>query len=237
MKCWAEWSSSWNQDSWEKYQQPQICTWHHPHGRKQRGTKDLDEGERGKWKSLLKTHIQKKIMASNPITSCQIDGEQMETVRDSIFLGSKITVDGEFSHQKALAPLNKCYGKSRHCIKKQRYYFIDKGPSSQSCGFPNSHTWMWQLGYKECWVLKKKKKWYFQSVGLEKILEIPLDSKEIKVVNPKENQLWIPIGRTDAEAESPIIWPPYAKNQFIGKDPDVGTSDMQMTPPLWQKVK
>ena len=173
-------------------------------------------------------------MASNPITSCQIDGEQVETVRD-YFLGLQNHCGWWLQPSKGTYSLKKWYGKSRQCVKKQRYYFVDKGPCSQSCGFPNSHTWMWELGYKECWVLKKN--WCFQSVGLEKILEIPLDSKEIKVVNPKENQLWIPIGRTDAETESPIIWPPYVKNRFIGKDPDVGTSDMQMTPTLWQKVK
>ena len=98
VKCWAGWSTSWNQDCWEKYQSPQICRWHHPYGRKWRGTKKpLDESERGEWKSGLKLNIQKtKIMTSGPITSWQIDGE---TVSDFIFLGSKITADGDCSHE------------------------------------------------------------------------------------------------------------------------------------------
>ena len=78
---------------------------------------------------------------------------------------------------------------------------------------------MWELDYKESWVLKN---WYFWTVLLEKTLESPLDYKEIKPVNPKGNQSWIFIGRTDAEAETPIIWPPDAKNRLIGKDPDAG---------------
>ena len=101
MKCQAEWSPSWNQDCQEKYQQPQICRWHHPYGRKRRGTEESpNEGERGEWKSWLKTqHSKTKIMASGPITSWQIDGETMETVTDFIFLGSKITADCDWSHK------------------------------------------------------------------------------------------------------------------------------------------
>ena len=97
----TSWITSWNQHCQEKYQQPQICRWHHPYGRKWRRTKEpLDESERGEWKSGLKLNIQKtKIMASGPITSWQIDGETMETVTDFIFLGSKITADGDCSHE------------------------------------------------------------------------------------------------------------------------------------------
>ena len=76
---------------------------------------------------------------------------------------------------------------------------------------------MWELDYKESWVLRN---WCFWTVALEKTLESPLDSKEIKPVNPKGNQCWIFIGRTDAEAETPILWPPDAKNWLIGKDPE-----------------
>ena len=91
----------WNQDCWEKYQQPQICRWYHSNGRKWRGTKEpLEEGERGELKAGLKVNIQKnKIKASGPITSWQIDWETMETVSDFIFLGSKITADGDCSHE------------------------------------------------------------------------------------------------------------------------------------------
>ena len=94
-------------------------------------------------------------------------------------------------------------------IKKQRYYFTNKGPSNQSYGFSSSRVWMWELDYKESWVLKK---WCFWTVVLEKTLESPLDCKEIKPINPKRNQSWIFIGRTDAEAEAPILWPPDAKS-------------------------
>ena len=98
----AGWSTSWNQECREKYQYSQICRWHHPYGRKRRGTKEpLDENERGEWKSWPKTQYSKKrkIMASSPITSWEIDGETVETVTDFIFLGSKITADGDCSHE------------------------------------------------------------------------------------------------------------------------------------------
>ena len=94
-------AQSWNQDCWEKYQSPQICRWHHPYGRKWRGTKKpLDESERGEGKAGLKLNMQEtKIMASGPITSWEIDGETLETVSDFILGGSKITADGDCSHE------------------------------------------------------------------------------------------------------------------------------------------
>ena len=95
----------------------------------------------------------------------------------------------------------------------------NKGPSSQSYGISSSHVWMWQLDYKKSWVLKN---WCFWTVVLEKTLESPLDCKEIKPVTPSGNQYWIGFGRTDAEAETPLLWPPDEKNQLIGKDPDAG---------------
>ena len=104
-------------------------------------------------------------------------------------------------------------------ILNSRHYFADKGPSSQSYGFSNSHVWMWELDYKESWAPKNG---CFSTVVLEKTLEIPLDCKEIKSVNPKGNQSWILIARTDAKAETPILWPPDAKNWLSGKDPDAG---------------
>ena len=105
----------------------------------------------------------------------------------------------------------------RQHTKKQRHYFVNKDPSSQGYGFSSSHVWMWELGYKESWVPKN---WCFWTVVLEKTLESPWDSNEIQSVNPKGNQSWIIIGRTDAEAESPILWPPDVKNWLIWKDPD-----------------
>ena len=170
----------------------------------------------------LKLNIQKtKVMASDPITSWQIGGETMKTMKDFIFLGSKITADGDCSHEikKILAPWKKSCNKPRQHIKKLRCYFVDKGPSSQNYGFSRSHVWMWELDQKDSWMPKN---WCFWTVLLEKTLESPLACKEIKPVNPKGNQSWIFIGRTDAEAEAPILWPPDVKSWFIGKDPDAG---------------
>ena len=99
----------------------------------------------------------------------------------------------------------------------EQHYFGNKGPSSQSYGFSSSHVWMWELDHKESWAAKN----CFWTVVLEKTLESPLDCK-IKPVNPKGNEPWIFIGRTDAEAETPIFWPPDSKNWFFGKDPDAG---------------
>ena len=110
----------------------------------------------------------------------------------------------------------KLWPKRQH-IKKQRHYFVSKGPSSQGYGFSNCHVWMWELDYKESWALKN---WCFWTVVLEKTLESSLDCKEIQPVNPEENQSWIFIGRTDPEA--PILWPPDVKNWLIGKDPNAG---------------
>ena len=111
----------------------------------------------------------------------------------------------------------KAMTKPRLCIKKQRYCFADKDLYNQSYGFSSSHIRIWQLDYKECWTLKN---WSFRTVVLEKTLESPLDSKGIKPVNPKGNQSWIFIGRTDAEA--PILRPPDVKSWLIGKDPEAG---------------
>ena len=120
---------------------------------------------------------------------------------------------------KMLDSWKKSYDQPRQHIKKQRHYFADKGPCSQSYGFSSSHVWMWELNQKENWVLKN---WCFWTVVLEKTLESPLDCKEIKPVNPKGNQPWIFIGRTDAEAEAPVLWPPHTKSWLIGKDSYAG---------------
>ena len=111
------------------------------------------------------------------------------------------------------APWKKSYDQPRQLIKKQRHYFANKVQYSQSYGFSSSHVRMWELDHKEGWTPKN---WCFWTVVLEKTLESPLDCKEIKPVNPKGNQPWIFIGRTDAEA--PILWPPNAKNWLIGKE-------------------
>ena len=172
-------------------------------------------------KAGLKLNIQKtNIMASGPITSWQIDGETVEIVTDFIFGGSKITADGDCSHEiKTLAPWKKSYDQPRQHIKKQRCYFASKGLSTQHYSFFSSHVWMWELYYKESWAPKN---WCFWTVVLEKTLESSLDCKEIQPVHPKGDQSWVFIGRTDVEAETPILRPPDVKNWLIGKDPDAG---------------
>ena len=118
-----------------------------------------------------------------------------------------------------LTPWKKSCDQPRQHIKKQIHYFANKVPSSQGYGFSSSHVWMWELDYKENW---GPKNWCFWTVVLEKTLESPLDYKEIQLVNPKGNWSWIFIGRTDAEAETPILRPPDAKNWLIWKAPDAG---------------
>ena len=118
---------------------------------------------------------------------------------------------------KDACSLEKSYEKHRQHIKMQRHYFADKGPSSQSYGFSSIYVWMWELDHKERWAPKN---WCFWTVVLKKTLESPLDCKEIQPVNLKGS--WIFIGRTDAEAETPILWPPDVKNWLTGKDTDAG---------------
>ena len=120
---------------------------------------------------------------------------------------------------KMLAPWKKSYNQPRQHIKKQRHYFAYKSPSSQSCDFSSSHVWMWELDYKESWAPKN---WCVFTVVLEKTLESLLDYKEIQPVNPKRNQSWVFIERTDAEAETPVLWPPDVKSGLTGKHPDAG---------------
>ena len=120
-----------------------------------------------------------------------------------------------------LASWKKSYDQPRQYIEKQRHYFANKGPSSQSFGFSSSHVWIWKLNYKQSWVLKNLCFW---TVVL-KTLESPLDCKEIQPVHPKGNLFWIFIGRTDAEAEIPVLWPPDLKKWLIGKDPDAGKDE------------
>ena len=104
-------------------------------------------------------------------------------------------------------------------IKKQRHPFANKALYSQSHGFSSSHVWMWELTRKDGWAPKN---WCFQIAVLEKALECPLDCKEIQPVNPKGNQPWIFIGRTDGKAEAPIHWPPDGRRWLIGKDLHAG---------------
>ena len=160
-------------------------------------------------------------MAFCLITSWQIGGETIETETHFIFLSSKITADGDCSHEteRCLLLGRKAMTNLDSVIKKQRHYFANKAPSSQSCGFSSSHVWMWELDHKESWASEDR---CFRTVVLEKTLESPLDCKEIQPVHPKGNQSWTFIGRTDAEAETPILWPPDVKKWLTGKDHDAG---------------
>ena len=121
---------------------------------------------------------------------------------------------------KDTCSLEEKYDQTRQYNKKQRHYFANKGLSTQSYDFSSSHVEMWELDHKESWVPKN---WCFWTVVLEKTLESPLDCKEIKPVNPKGNQSWIFIGRTDAEAKAPILWPlmrrtdSFEKTLMLGK--------------------
>ena len=159
-------------------------------------------------------------MASGPITSWQIDGETVETVADIIFWAPKsLQMVTAAMKLKDTYSLEEKYDQPRQHIKKQRHYFANKGPSSEGYGFSSSHIWMWELDYKESWAPKN---WCFWTVVLEKTLESPLDCRKIQPVHSKGNQSWMFIGRTDVEAEAPILWPPDVKNWLIRKDPDAG---------------
>ena len=140
---------------------------------------------------------------------------------DFIFLGSKITADGDCSHEikRHLLLGKESYDQPRQHIKKQRHYFANKCPSGQCYGFSSGHVWIWELDCKESWVLKN---WCFWTVVLEKTLESPLDCKEIQPVHRKGDQSWVFTGGTDAEAETPILWPLGVKSGLFGKDPDAG---------------
>ena len=172
-------------------------------------------------KAGLKLNIQKtKTMASRPITSQQLMGKQWKQWQ-TLFSGAPKSLQMVTAAMKLkdACSFKEKLEKHRQHIKKQRHYFAYKGPSDQSYGFSSNHVWMWELHHKEGWMPEN---WCFWTVVLEKTLESPLDYKEIKSVHPKGNQSWIFIGRTDAEAEATLIWPPDAKSWLLRKDPDAG---------------
>ena len=149
-------------------------------------------------KAGVKLNIQKtKILAAGPISSWQIDRQRVETVTTVM-------------KSEDICYLEEKLWKTQH-IKKRRHHFAKKGLHGQSYGFSSSQVWTWVL-----------KNGYFWMPVLEKMLENPLDSREIKPSNPKGSQSWTFIGRTDAEAEVPIPWPPDMKSRLIGKDFDAG---------------
>ena len=145
---------------------------------------------------------------------------KLEAATDSLFLGSKVTADGDCSHEiRPTASWQESYDKATKCVEKQRQHFANVGPYSQRYGFPSGHVRLWELDRKEGRVPKN---WCPWTVVLEKTLESPLDSKEIKPVNLKGNQPWILTGRIDVEAEAPVFWSPDAESWLTGKDPDAG---------------
>ena len=161
-----------------------------------------------------------KIMASGPITSWQIDGETMETERDFILGGSKITADGDYRHEikRRLLLGRKAMTRVHSILKSRDMTLPAKVHLVKVMVFPVVYGC-------ECQTIKKaecQRINAFWTVVLEKTLESPLDCKEIQPVHPKGNQFWIFIGRTDAEAETAILWPPDVKNWLIEKDPDAG---------------
>ena len=118
-----------------------------------------------------------------------------------------------------LTPWKESYDQPRQHIKKQRHYLVNKDQSSQGYGFFSGHVQMWELDYEESWAQKYRCFW---TVVLDKTLESPLDCKEIQPVHPKGYQSWVFIGRIDAEAETPILWPSDVKSWLTGKDPNAG---------------
>ena len=159
-------------------------------------------------------------MASGPITSWKIDGETMETLTDFIFLGSKITADGDCSHEikRHLLLGRKAMINLYSVVKSRDITLLTKVYIVKAMVFPVI-IYGCELDHKES---RMPKNWCFWTVVLEKILESPLDCKEIQPINPKGNQSWVFIGRIDVEAETPILWPPDAKSWLIWKDPDAG---------------
>ena len=170
----------------------------------------------------LKINIQKmKIMASDPITSWEIDGETVETVSDFIFLGSKITADGDCSHEI-----------KRHLLLERKVMTnLDNILNSRDITLPTKVRLVKAMVFPvvmygcESWTVKKAEGWRIDAFELwcwRRLFESPLDCKEIQPVYSKGDRSWVFIGGTDVEAETPILWPPDAKNWFIWKDPDAG---------------
>ena len=156
-------------------------------------------------------------MASCLMTLWQIDGETVVTVTSFRFGVSNITDDADCSQRHLL--LERKVMTNLNSILQSRDITLPKRPVYQGYVFSNGHVWMWELDCEESWALRN---WCFWTVVLEKTLESPLDCKEIQPVHPKGDQSWVFIGRTDVEAETPVLWPPHEKSWLIGKDPAAG---------------
>ena len=168
----------------------------------------------------LKLNIQKmKIMASGPITSWQIDGETVETMADFIFWGSKITADGDFSHEikRRLLLGSKVMTNLDSILKSRDFTLSTKVHLVKAMVFPVVMYGCESWDCKESWALKN---WCFWTVVLEKTLEHSLDCKKTQPIHPTGDQSWVFIGRTDVEAEAPILSPPDVKSWLVLKDPD-----------------
>ena len=172
-------------------------------------------------KVALKLNIQKtKIMASSPITSWQIDGSTVETAADFILGGTKITADGDCSHEIKWHLLlgRKVNDHPRQHIKKQKYYFANNGPSNQGYGFSSSHIWMWELDYKESehWRIDAFELWYWR-----RLLRVPWMATRSNQSILKEISPECSLERLMLKLK-PILWPHDTKSWLIWKDPDVG---------------
>ena len=148
-------------------------------------------------------------------------GKQWKPCQTLFLGGRKITADGDCSHKikRRLLLGRKVVTNLDRILKSRDITLPTKVHLVKSYGFSSSHVWMWELDYKESWAPKN---WCFSTVVLEKTLESPLDCKKIKLVNPKGNQSWKFIGRTDAETEVPILWSPNVKSWLLRKDPNNG---------------
>ena len=210
MKCPSGWSTSWNQDCWEKYHYPQICRSHHSHGRNWKGTKEpLDKCEIGEWNIWFKLHIQRmKIMAFGPITSLQIDGETMERVRDFNLGVPKIIADDDYNHEskRCLLIWRKTMTHLYNFLKVETL-FCWKFQYNQSYDFSSCHVWMWQLHHKEWWAMNS---WWFWTLVLDKSVESALDCKEthpviLKEINP-EYSLERPMLKLNLQYFGQLMW-------------------------------
>ena len=213
----------WNQDLQEKYQQPQICRWYHYNGRKWRGTREpLEEGERGQWKTWLKTQYSKN--KDHGIWSHHFmadKGEKVERVTD-IFLGTKITAHVYCSHE-----INRCLLLGRKAVTNLDSILKSRKKSRDITLLTQVHivkaiVFPVVMYRCESWTMKKVEHQRIDACKLwcwKRLLRI---SWEIKPVHPKGYQPWIFIGRTDAEAEASILWPPDMKSRLTGKGIDAG---------------
>ena len=176
-----------------------------------------EESQRAGWRLNIK---KSKIMASGSITAWQIEGEKVQVVTDFLFLGSKITGDCDYSHEirRQLLLGRKAMTNLDSVLKSRDITLLTKVHTVKAMVFPRGHVWLWELDHKEGTELKN---WCLRTVVLERTPGSPLDSKEIKPVSLKRNQSWILVGRTNAEAETPVFWSSDAKNWLIGKVPDV----------------